>query len=152
MFRELMPILEGRTLMLTLSRVDEKVIRVCVIPQRTKEATGENALCTPLTVTGTVNELYREFAVQLSGYTTAVVKLGSNLSAIDAQRRVEDRRGRKEERSRQEAWKGLWVENDLQRTGIESRVGEQRREAGVWNQGWRGHRCGRTLRCAARGR
>jgi PRTRC genetic system protein E len=83
MFRELMPILEGRTLMLTLSRVDENLIRVCVIPQRTKEATGENALCTPLTVTGTADE-DREFAVQLSGYTTAVVKFGSNLSAIEA--------------------------------------------------------------------
>jgi len=66
MFRELMPILEGRTLMLTLSRVDENLIRVCVIPQQTNEATGENALCTPLTVTGTVDELDREFAVQLS--------------------------------------------------------------------------------------
>ena len=32
MFSELMTLLEGRTLMLTLARVDEGTIRVCVIP------------------------------------------------------------------------------------------------------------------------
>ena len=47
MFRELMPILEGRTLMLTLSRVDDVTIRVCVIPKRVKDAAGENALLGP---------------------------------------------------------------------------------------------------------
>ena len=84
MFRELMPILEGRALMLTLSRVNESAIRVCVIPKRLKEDSGENGLCTPLTVTGTPEELDCEFAAQLSGYTAAVVKLGSNLAAIEA--------------------------------------------------------------------
>lgn len=84
MFRELMPMLEGRTLMLTLSRVNDSAIRVCVIPKRLKEDSGENGLCTPLTVTGTPDELDREFAAQLSGFTGAVVKLGSNLAAIEA--------------------------------------------------------------------
>ena len=84
MFRELMPILEGRALMLTLSCVDESVIRVCVVPKRLKDDSGENALCTPLTVTGTADELDREFAAQLTAYTSAVVKLGSNLAAIEA--------------------------------------------------------------------
>ena len=31
MFRELLPILEGRTVMLTLARVDDTTVRVCVI-------------------------------------------------------------------------------------------------------------------------
>jgi len=84
MFRELMPLLEGRTLMLTFSRLNESAIRVCVIPKRLKEDSGENGLCTPLTVTGTPEELDGEFAAQLSAYTAAVVKLGSNLAAIEA--------------------------------------------------------------------
>ena len=84
MFRELMPLLEGRTLMITLSRVDESAIRVCVVPKRIKDDTGENALCTPLTVTGTAEELDREFAAQLIGYTRDVVKFGSNLAAIES--------------------------------------------------------------------
>jgi PRTRC genetic system protein E len=88
MFRELMPVLEGRTLMLTLSRVDDVTIRVCVIPKRVKEDAGENALCTPLTVTGTVDELDRDFAAQLNSYTSAVVKLGSNLAEIEATHRA----------------------------------------------------------------
>jgi PRTRC genetic system protein E len=88
MFRELMPILDGRTLMLTLSRVDDVTIRVCVIPKRVKEDAGENALCTPLTVTGTVDELDRDFAEQLNSYTSAVVKLGSNLAEVEATHRA----------------------------------------------------------------
>jgi PRTRC genetic system protein E len=92
MFHELMPLLKERTVMLTLSRVDDTTIRVCVIPKLvksdSKESTGENALCTPLTVTGTVDELEREFAAQLSGYSTAVVKLGSNLAELEAEHAV----------------------------------------------------------------
>ena len=88
MFRELMPILDGRTLMLTLSRVDDATVRVCVIPKRLKEDAGESALCTPLTVTGAVEELDRDFAAQLTAYTTAVVKLGSNFAEIEATHRA----------------------------------------------------------------
>jgi PRTRC genetic system protein E len=84
MFRELMPILEGRTVMLTLSRIDDTAIRVCIIPKRVKEDSGENALCTPLTVIGTAEELDRDLAAQLSSYTISVVKLGSNLAEIEA--------------------------------------------------------------------
>lgn len=84
MFRELMPILEGRTVMLTLARIDDATMRVCIIPKRLKEDAGENALCTPLTVTGTADELDRDFAAQVSRYTRSVVKLGSNLAEIEA--------------------------------------------------------------------
>lgn len=88
MFRELMPILDGRTIMLTLSRVDDATVRVCVVPKRIKEDAGENALCTPLTVTGTIDELDQDLAAQLTAYTTAVVKLGANLAEIEAAHRA----------------------------------------------------------------
>ena len=88
MFRELMPILEGRTVMLTLARVDDVTVRVCIIPKRIKEDAGENALCTPLTVTATVDELDRDFVAQLNAYTSAVVKLGSNLAEIETAHRA----------------------------------------------------------------
>jgi PRTRC genetic system protein E len=74
--------------MLTLSRVDEGTIRVCVIPKRVREDAGENALCTPLTVTGTVDELEQNFAAQLNSYTSAVIKLRSNLAEIEATHRA----------------------------------------------------------------
>ena len=98
MFRELMPILEGRTVMLTLARVDDVTVRVCIIPKRIKEDAGENALCTPLTVTGTVDELDRDFAAQLSSYTSSVVKLGSNLAEIEATHRAAVKAGEEEKK------------------------------------------------------
>ena len=85
MFVELLPILRNRSLMLTLALVGDKAIQVNVIPKRLKEGdSGDNALTTPLTVTGTPDELDLEFAGQLVGFTDAFVKLGSNLSEIEA--------------------------------------------------------------------
>ena len=85
MFVELLPILRNRPLMLTLALVGDKAIQVNVIPKRLKDGdSGDNALTTPLTVTGTPDELDREFASQLVGFSDAFVKLGSNLSEIEA--------------------------------------------------------------------
>src|SRR5580698_3090586 len=84
MFVELLPILRSRSVMLTLALVNDKAIRVNVIPKRLKESdSGDDALTTPLTVTGTPDELDREFAGQLVGFTEAFVKLGSNLAEIE---------------------------------------------------------------------
>lgn len=84
MFVELLPILRNRSVMLTLALVNDKAIRVNVIPKRLKESdSGDDALTTPLTVTGTPDELDREFAGQLVGFTEAFVKLGSNLAEIE---------------------------------------------------------------------
>ena len=85
MFIELLPILRSRPLMLTLALVDANAIRVNVIPKRLKDGdSGDDALTTPLTVTGTPDELDREFASQLVGFTGAFVKLGSNLAELEA--------------------------------------------------------------------
>lgn len=88
MFRELMPLLKERTVMMTLSRVDDATIRVCVIPKRlkedSKENTQENALCAPLAVTGTLDELDRDFAGQLNRYSGSIVNLGANFAEIEA--------------------------------------------------------------------
>lgn len=88
MFRELMPLLNERTVMMTLSRIDDVTIRVCVIPKRlkedSKESAQENALCAPLAVTGTVDELDREFGGQLTRYSSSIIKLGANFEEIEA--------------------------------------------------------------------
>ena len=58
MFVELMPLLAGRTVVITVAREDEKTVRVCVIP---KAKDDENrALSTPLSYTGTPEELDAE--------------------------------------------------------------------------------------------
>jgi PRTRC genetic system protein E len=85
MFVELLPILRNRPLMLTLALTGDNAILVNVIPKRLKAGnSGDDALTTPLTVTGTPDELDREFAGQLVGFTDAFVKLGSNLAEIEA--------------------------------------------------------------------
>lgn len=85
MFIELLPILRNRTVMLTIALVNEQVIRVNVIPKRLKDGdSGDCALSTPLTVTGIPEDLDREFSGQLVAFTGSVVRLGSNLSEIEA--------------------------------------------------------------------
>jgi len=58
-FVELMPLLAGRAVMITVARLDDRTLRVNVIPTKTSES--ENAaLTTPLSYTGAPEELDRE--------------------------------------------------------------------------------------------
>lgn len=85
MFVELLPILKNRALMLTMCMVNDQAIRVHVIPKCLKDDDSRDcALTVPLTVTGTPEELDRGFSGQLVAFTASFVKLGSNLSEIEA--------------------------------------------------------------------
>jgi len=85
MFAELLPILRNRALMITVGLMNDEAIRVHVIPKQVKnDDPGDCALTNPLTVTGTAEELDRDFAAQLVGFSNSFVKLGSNLSEIEA--------------------------------------------------------------------
>jgi PRTRC genetic system protein E len=56
-----------------------------VIPKQVKnDDPGDCALTSPLTVTGTAEELDRDLAAQLVGFSNSFVKLGSNLTKIEA--------------------------------------------------------------------
>ena len=59
MFKELAPYLRQRAVLLTVTHLEEDQIRVNVIPQKLKDG-DNNALTTPLSVTGTAEELDRE--------------------------------------------------------------------------------------------
>ena len=83
MFVELMPMLAGRTVLITVAREDDKTLRVCIIP-RAKE--GENpALATPLSYTGTPEELDTELGKHLVGYVECHTQLGSTLAQAKAE-------------------------------------------------------------------
>jgi len=80
-FVELMPLLAGRTVMITVARVDDRTLRVNVIPTKTSES--ENAaLTTPLSYTGTPEELDRELGKQVASYVEAHQQLGSTLAQV----------------------------------------------------------------------
>ena len=83
MFSELLPLLAERTLFLTVARVDETHIRINVIPKRLKENdTGESALTTPLSITGTAEELDRDLSVQLSRFVGSLTQTSCNLAQL----------------------------------------------------------------------
>lgn len=87
MFTELLPLLKDRTLMLIIAGIGDNTLRVNVIPQRKsgkENDAAENAFTSPLTITGTVEELDREFAQQIGGYRASLDHLKSNLGEIES--------------------------------------------------------------------
>ena len=82
MFVELMPILAGRTVLITVAKVDDKTLRVNVIPHG--KADDKPALSTPLTCTGTPEELDAELGKHLAGYVQTHQQTASTLAEAKA--------------------------------------------------------------------
>src|SRR5206468_6993225 len=97
---ELMPLLAGRTVMITIARLDDKTLRVNVIPT-TKPGESENpALTTPLSYTGTPEELDAELAKQLASYVECHRELGSTLAQAKAEMDAAAKAAQEEARKR----------------------------------------------------
>jgi PRTRC genetic system protein E len=83
-FVELMPVLAGRTVMITIARIDEERIRVNVIP--TKASEDENtALSTPVSLTGSPAELDAELGKHLVAYADSHRQLQTTLTEAKTQ-------------------------------------------------------------------
>ena len=79
MFVELMPLLAGRTVLITVARENGTTLRANVVPKQTTE--NENpALTTPLSYTGTPEELDAELGKHLASYVECHTQLGSTLA------------------------------------------------------------------------
>ena len=83
MFVELMPLLAGRTVLITVAKVDDKTLRVNVIPAQAK-ADENPALTTPLTFTGSPEELDAELGKHLAGYVQTHQQTASTLAEAKA--------------------------------------------------------------------
>lgn len=84
MFKELAPYLRQRAVLLTVTHIEEDQIRVNVIPQKLKD--GENvALTTPLTVTGTAEELDLNLPATLVDFVSAHLQLKNTLDRAKAE-------------------------------------------------------------------
>jgi PRTRC genetic system protein E len=99
MFTELMPLLRKRRLLLTISLVEGDTIRATVVPQKASD-TEDNALTTPLAITGTAEELDRDLPQQLVEFTGAHLQLQTTLASAKAEmeaaaKRLAKRHGRK---------------------------------------------------------
>ena len=84
MFKELAPYLRQRAVLLTVTHIEDDQIRVNVIPQKLKD--GENAaLTTPLTVTGSADELDRDLPATLVNFVSAHLELKNTLDRAMAE-------------------------------------------------------------------
>jgi PRTRC genetic system protein E len=77
-FVELMPLLKERTLLITVARRDEK-LKVNVIPTKAKDG-EDQALTTPLSFTGSAEELDAELGKHLASYVESHKQLGNALA------------------------------------------------------------------------
>ncbi len=83
MFVELMPLLAGLTVLITVAKVDDKTLRVNVIPALAK-ADENPALTTPLTYTGSPEELDAQLGKHLAGYVQTHQQTASTLTEAKA--------------------------------------------------------------------
>jgi PRTRC genetic system protein E len=102
MFKELAPYLRQRAVLLTVTHLEEDQIRVNFIPQKLKD--GENAaLTTPLTVTGTADELDRELPATLVNFVSSHLELKNTLDRAKAEMDAAAKAAQVEARSKAKA-------------------------------------------------
>ena len=84
MFKELVPILRQRAVLLTVTFLEGDQIRVNIVPKKIKD--GDNdALTTPLSVTGTAEELDTELASTIVSFVTSHLQLKNTLEKAKAE-------------------------------------------------------------------
>ena len=84
MFKELLPLLEGRTMILTAAKIGD-ALTVTIYPKRSGEKDENPVGNTPLCVTGTAEELDHELPGLIAGYAEELGKFHSNLGQIKQQ-------------------------------------------------------------------
>jgi PRTRC genetic system protein E len=99
MFTELMPLLRKRRLLLTISLVEGDTIRATVVPQKASD-TEDNALTTPLAITGTAEELDRDLPQQLVEFTGAHLQLQTTLASAKSEMEAAAKAAREEARKK----------------------------------------------------
>src|ERR1035441_2519631 len=81
MFKELLPLLEGRTMILTAAKIGA-ALTVTIYPKRNGERDENPVGNTPLCVTGTAEELDHELPRLILGYVETLGNFRSNLDVI----------------------------------------------------------------------
>jgi PRTRC genetic system protein E len=84
MFKELAPLLRYRSMLLTVTHVGEDQFRVNVIPKK-KQDSENDALTTPVSVTGTPEELDADLPQTLTTFVASHLELKNNLERAKAE-------------------------------------------------------------------
>jgi len=84
MFKELVPVLRDRAVLLTVTLVDADQIRVNIVPKKLKD--GDNdALTTPLSVTGTAEDLDAELSSTIISFVGSHLQMKNTLEKAKAE-------------------------------------------------------------------
>ena len=84
MFKELLPVLRDSAVLLTVALVDADQIRVNIVPKKLKD--GDNdALTTPLSVTGTAEDLDAELSPTIIGFVGSHLQMKNTLEKAKAE-------------------------------------------------------------------
>jgi PRTRC genetic system protein E len=84
MFKELVPVLRDRAVLLTVTLVDADQIRVNIVPKKLRDGDNE-ALTTPLSVTGTAEELDSELSSTIVGFVGSHLQMKNTLEKAKAE-------------------------------------------------------------------
>jgi len=98
-FKELLPVLRDRAMLLTVTLVDADQIRVNIVPKKLRD--GDNgALATPLSVTGTAEELDAQLAATLVGFVASHLHMMNALEKAKSEMDAATKAAQAEARSR----------------------------------------------------
>ena len=100
LFSQLAPLLSHRAVLITVSKLDGDVVQVNFCPGQVKDSENQ-ALTTPLCVTGTAEELDHDLVPQIIGFVSAHVKLNSNLAQIQFEVEEAEKAAREEAKKKQ---------------------------------------------------
>ena len=99
MFKELAPVLRDRAVLLTVTLVDADQIRVNIVPKKLKD--GDNdALTTPLSVTGTAEDLDAELSSTIVGFIGSHLQMKNTLEKAKAEMDVASKAAQAEARAK----------------------------------------------------
>ncbi len=99
MFKELAPLVRHRAVLFTVSHIEDDQFRVNVIPK--KIADGENdAVTTPVSVSGTVEDLDRELPQTLLHFVSSHLELKNSLERAKAEMEEASKTARAEARKK----------------------------------------------------
>jgi PRTRC genetic system protein E len=104
-FVELVPLLKDRTLLITVASIDGK-LKVNLIPTKTKEG-EQGALTTPLSFTGSAEELDAELGNHFARYVHSHVELRNTLAEAQAEMDAAAKAARQRVKTTQPATKSV---------------------------------------------
>jgi PRTRC genetic system protein E len=100
LFKDLLPLLRQRTVLMTVAALDDGNLRVNIIPRQTGESENK-ALCTPLSVTGTAEELDAELPKAIVEFVAAHLTLKDSLAQTKAEMDAADKAAKEDAKNKQ---------------------------------------------------